>query len=82
MYHNFFFTSFLLTLFMVLFKLQNSAEFDSFLLLFLTLVRVLATQRFPIEQLQNQSGALLINLPHKIEESQTLEWFKQALKFI
>lgn len=27
-----FFTSFLLTLFMVLFKLQNSAEFDSFLL--------------------------------------------------
>lgn len=67
---------------MVLFKLQNSAEFDSFLLLFLTLVWVLATQRFPIEQLQNQSGALLINLPHKIEESQTLEWFKQALKFI
>lgn len=40
---------------MVLFKLQNPVELDSFLFLFLTLVWVLATQRFPIEQLQNQS---------------------------
>lgn len=59
-------------------KLQDPAEFDSFH----SLDWALATQRFPIEQLQIQSRALLINLPHNTEESQILEWFKQAPTFI
>lgn len=79
-----FFTSLLLffTLFMVLFKLQDPAEFDSFLLLFLALVCVLTALRFPIEQWQNQSRALLINLPLRIEGSQPLGRFQQVLKFV
>lgn len=67
---------------MVLFKLQDPAEFDSFLLLFLALVCVLTALRFPIEQWQNQSRALLINLPLRIEGSQPLGRFQQVLKFV
>lgn len=74
------FNQFTFDLCMVCFNLLDSARFDSFLLLVLTVDWVLATQRFPIEQSQNQFGVLPGYLLHQTEEFQALEWFQQALK--